>query len=93
LAPPCGDSKRCSRFASIRRRAYRRRARPRPTDTDTDADRAQSIAKETATADIAVNCITPAAARTRIFDQMSEEHIGYMLAKIPRGRFLQVSHT
>ena len=35
-----------------------------------------------------MNCITPAAARTRIFDQMSEEHIGYMLAKIPRGRFL-----
>ena len=34
------------------------------------------------------DCITPAAARTRIFDQMSEEHIGYMLAKIPRGRFL-----
>lgn len=49
---------------------------------------AKSLGKELAQQDIAVNCITPAAARTRIFDQMSEEHIGYMLAKIPRGRFL-----
>ncbi len=48
----------------------------------------KSLGKELATQDIAVNCITPAAARTRIFDQMSEEHIGYMLTKIPRGRFL-----
>lgn len=48
----------------------------------------KSLGKELADKDIAVNCITPAAARTRIFDQMSEEHIGYMLAKIPRGRFL-----
>ena len=48
----------------------------------------KSLGKELATQDIAVNCITPAAAKTRIFDQMSEEHIGYMLAKIPRGRFL-----
>jgi NAD(P)-dependent dehydrogenase (short-subunit alcohol dehydrogenase family) len=48
----------------------------------------KSLGKELAAQDIAVNCITPAAARTRIFDQMSEEHIGYMLAKIPRGRFL-----
>ena len=48
----------------------------------------KSLGKELADRDIAVNCITPAAARTRIFDQMSEEHIGYMLAKIPRGRFL-----
>ena len=48
----------------------------------------KSLGKELATEDIAVNCITPAAARTRIFDQMSEVHIGYMLAKIPRGRFL-----
>ncbi len=49
----------------------------------------KSLGKEVAEHDIAVNCITPAAARTRIFDQMSEEHIGYMLAKIPRGRFLK----
>jgi 3-oxoacyl-[acyl-carrier protein] reductase len=49
----------------------------------------KSLGKELAMQDIAVNCITPAAAKTRIFDQMSEEHIGYMLAKIPRGRFLE----
>lgn len=49
----------------------------------------KSLGKELAGQDIAVNCITPAAARTRIFDQMSEEHIGYMLAKIPRGRFVE----
>jgi 3-oxoacyl-[acyl-carrier protein] reductase len=39
---------------------------------------------------IAVNCITPAAARTKIFDQMSQEHLDYMLSKIPRGRFLEL---
>jgi len=50
----------------------------------------KSIAKETAEKDIAVNCITPAAARTRIFDQMSTQHIDYMLSKIPRGRFVDV---
>ncbi len=50
----------------------------------------KSIAKETADLDIAVNCITPAAARTRIFEQVSREHIDYMLSKIPRGRFVKV---
>ena len=50
----------------------------------------KSLGKELADVDVAVNCVTPAAARTRIFDQMSEEHIGYMLSKIPRGRFLEV---
>jgi NAD(P)-dependent dehydrogenase (short-subunit alcohol dehydrogenase family) len=49
----------------------------------------KSLGKETATHDIAVNCITPAAARTRIFDQMKQEHIDFMLSKIPRGRFLE----
>lgn len=53
----------------------------------------KSLGKELADKDIAVNCITPAAARTRIFDQMSDEHIGYMLAKIPRGRFLQTQEV
>ncbi|WP_332694042.1 SDR family NAD(P)-dependent oxidoreductase [Bosea sp. (in: a-proteobacteria)] len=48
----------------------------------------KSLGKELATQDIAVNCITPAAAKTRIFDQISQEHIDYMLSKIPRGRFL-----
>ena len=50
----------------------------------------KSLGKETADRDVAVNCVTPAAARTRIFDQMSQEHIDYMLSKIPRGRFLEV---
>ena len=50
----------------------------------------KSLGKELATADIAVNCITPAAARTRIFDQISQEHIDFMLSRIPRGRFLEV---
>jgi 3-oxoacyl-[acyl-carrier protein] reductase len=50
----------------------------------------KSLGKELAGADIAVNCVTPAAARTAIFDQMTEEHIGYMLSKIPRGRFVEV---
>lgn len=50
----------------------------------------KSLGKELADMDIAVNCVTPAAARTRIFDQMKQEHIDYMLSKIPRGRFLEV---
>ncbi len=50
----------------------------------------KSLGKELAGHDIAVNCITPAAARTRIFEQISREHIDYMLAKIPRGRFVTV---
>jgi len=48
----------------------------------------KSLGKELAAYDIAVNCITPAAVKTRIFDQITQEHIDYMLAKIPRGRFL-----
>ena len=50
----------------------------------------KSLGKELAGYDIAVNCVTPAAARTRIFDQMTEEHIQYMLSKIPRNRFVEV---
>lgn len=50
----------------------------------------KSLAKETADLDIAVNCITPAAAKTRIFDQITQQHIDYMLSKIPRGRFVLV---
>jgi len=50
----------------------------------------KSLGKELAAYDISVNCITPAAARTALFDQMSEQHIAYMLAKIPRGRFVTV---
>jgi 3-oxoacyl-[acyl-carrier protein] reductase len=50
----------------------------------------KSLGKETANKNIAVNCITPAAARTRIFEQMTQEHIDFMLSKIPRARFLEV---
>jgi len=50
----------------------------------------KSLGKELASHDIAVNCVTPAAARKAIFDQMSQEHIDYMLSKIPRGRFVTV---
>ncbi|PSJ57114.1 SDR family NAD(P)-dependent oxidoreductase [Pseudaminobacter soli (ex Li et al. 2025)] len=53
----------------------------------------KSLGKELAAHDIAVNCVTPAAARTRIFDQMSQEHIDYMLSKIPRNRFLEVGEA
>jgi 3-oxoacyl-[acyl-carrier protein] reductase len=48
----------------------------------------KSLGKELASENIAVNCITPAAARTRIFDQMSPSHVEFMLSKIPRGRFV-----
>lgn len=50
----------------------------------------KSLGKELADRNVAVNCITPAAARTRIFEQMTEEHIDYMLSKIPRARFVLV---
>ena len=50
----------------------------------------KSLGKELADKNIAVNCVTPAAAKTRIFDQISEEHINYMLSKIPRNRFVQL---
>ena len=53
----------------------------------------KSLAKETADRNIAVNCITPAAAKTRIFDQITQTHIDYMLSKIPRGRFLAVDEA
>jgi 3-oxoacyl-[acyl-carrier protein] reductase len=51
----------------------------------------KSLGKELAAENIAVNCITPAAAKTRIFEQMTPQHIEWMLSKIPRGRFLEVS--
>jgi 2-dehydro-3-deoxy-L-rhamnonate dehydrogenase (NAD+) len=53
----------------------------------------KSLGKETASYNVAVNCITPAAARTRIFEQMSKVHIDYMLSRIPRGRFLEVDEV
>jgi 3-oxoacyl-[acyl-carrier protein] reductase len=53
----------------------------------------KSLGKELASYDIAVNCVTPAAARTAIFNQMTQEHIDFMLSKIPRGRFLQLEEV
>jgi NAD(P)-dependent dehydrogenase (short-subunit alcohol dehydrogenase family) len=50
----------------------------------------KSLGKETATKNIAVNCITPAAAKTRIFDQLTEDFVEFMLSRIPRGRFLEL---
>jgi len=53
----------------------------------------KSLGKELATTGVLVNCITPAAARTEIFDQMSQAHIDFMLSKIPMNRFLQVEEV
>jgi len=53
----------------------------------------KSLGKELAGHNIAVNCVTPAAARTAIFDQMKQEHIDYMLSKIPRNRFLDINEA
>jgi 3-oxoacyl-[acyl-carrier protein] reductase len=50
----------------------------------------KSLGKELAKSGVLVNCVTPAAAKTAIFDQMTEEHINFMLSKIPMGRFVQV---
>ena len=50
----------------------------------------KSLGKELANKNISVNTVTPAAAKTRIFDQMTKEHIDYMLSKIPRSRFILV---
>ena len=51
----------------------------------------KSLGKELAKTEIRVNCVTPAAVRTAIFDQMSQEHIGFMLSKIPIGRFGEIA--
>jgi 2-dehydro-3-deoxy-L-rhamnonate dehydrogenase (NAD+) len=51
---------------------------------------AKSLAKELAATGVLVNCVTPAAARTELFAQMSKEHIDYMLSKIPMNRFVEV---
>jgi 3-oxoacyl-[acyl-carrier protein] reductase len=53
----------------------------------------KSLAKELAPRNIVVNCITPAAARTEIFHQMKQEHVDYMLARIPMGRFLELDEV
>ena len=51
----------------------------------------KSLGKELAQTGVLVNCVTPAAAKTAIFDQMTEQHINYMLSKIPMNRFVQVN--
>ncbi|MDA0663925.1 MAG: SDR family NAD(P)-dependent oxidoreductase [Proteobacteria bacterium] len=51
----------------------------------------KSLGKELADTDILVNCVTPAAAKTRIFDQISQAQVDYMLSKIPKARFVAVS--
>ena len=53
----------------------------------------KSLAKELATQGILVNAVSPAAAKTAIFDQMSEQHINFMLSKIPMGRFVEVGEV
>jgi len=53
----------------------------------------KSLAKELAPRNIVANCITPAAARTEIFNQMKQEHVDYMLARIPMGRFLELDEV
>ena len=50
----------------------------------------KSLGKELVNAGVIVNCVAPAAVRTAIFDQMTKEHLGFMLAKIPMGRFGEV---
>ena len=50
----------------------------------------KSLGKELAETGVRVNCITPAAAKTRIFEQITQEHIDYMLSKIPMARFVEV---
>jgi 3-oxoacyl-[acyl-carrier protein] reductase len=51
----------------------------------------KSLGKELAKTDIRVNCVTPAAVKTAIFDQMTQEHIDFMLSKIPLGRFGEIA--
>ena len=50
----------------------------------------KTLGKELARKNIAVNAVTPAGAKTRIFDQMTDKHIKWMLSKVPRGRFLEI---
>ncbi len=53
----------------------------------------KSLGKETASKNISVNCITPAVARTRILEQVTQEHVDFMLSRIPRRRFLEVNEV
>ena len=53
----------------------------------------KSLGKELANTQVRVNCVTPAAVRTAIFDQMTQQHIDFMLSKIPMGRFGRVDEV
>src|SRR5256714_1138887 len=53
----------------------------------------KSLGKELAQTGVLVNCVTPAAAKTAIFDQMTRSHIDYMLSKIPMARFVEVDEV
>lgn len=53
----------------------------------------KSLGKELASFNIAVNCVTPATAKTRILDTLTQDMIDYMLVRIPRGRFLEVDEA
>jgi 3-oxoacyl-[acyl-carrier protein] reductase len=53
----------------------------------------KSLGKELAGYNIAVNAVTPAAAKTAIFEQITQAHIDYMLSKIPRNRFVTVEEV
>ena len=53
----------------------------------------KSLAKEVATKGVLVNAVSPAAAKTAIFDSMTQQHIDFMLSKIPMARFLEVSEA
>ena len=52
-----------------------------------------ATAKELAATGVLVNCVTPAAAKTELFTQMKQEHIDYMLSKIPMNRFVNVDEV
>jgi len=53
----------------------------------------KSLAKETAETGVMINCVTPAAIRTAIFDQITQEHVDYMLSRIPMGRLGRVDEA
>src|SRR5438067_93601 len=61
---------------------------------DRDIERARkSLGKELATTGVLVNCVAPAVVKTELFSQMTEQHIQYMLSKIPMNRFGEVDEV
>src|SRR5436305_1246399 len=80
------------RRAGVRPRHHRAFCRLRRQTRDLGSRPAvcRSLGKELAGHEISVNAVTPAAAKTAIFDQMTQEHIKFMLSKIPKGRFVLV---